>query len=154
LRSPLLLYIISFSMPRRLPSSTLFPYTTLFRSYVYHLLDERLPDNSIVTADAGSTADWYGHHLKLRGDMRGNLSGSMASMLASMPYALAAKFAYPERPVICTIGDGAFQMLGMNEMFIVKRHWESWADPRFIVMILNNRDLTQVSWEMREEGDP
>ncbi len=122
--------------------------------YVYHLLDERLPDNSIVTADAGSTADWYGHHLKLRGDMRGNLSGSMASMLASMPYALAAKFAYPERPVICTIGDGAFQMLGMNEMFTVKRHWESWADPRFIVMILNNRDLTQVSWEMREEGDP
>src|SRR5699024_6912171 len=122
--------------------------------YVYHLLDERLPDNSIVTADAGSTADWYGHHLKLRGDMRGNLSGSMASMLASMPYALAAKFAYSERPVICTIGDGAFQMLGMNEMFTVKRHWESWADPRFIVMILNNRDLTQVSWEMREEGDP
>ena len=78
----------------------------------------------------------------------------MASMLASMPYALAAKFAYSERPVICTIGDGAFQMLGMNEMFTVKRHWESWADPRFIVMILNNRDLTQVSWEMREEGDP
>lgn len=122
--------------------------------YVFHLLNERLPENSIVTADAGSTADWYGHHIKLGRNMRGNLSGSLASMLASMPYAVAAKFAYPDRPVICTIGDGAFQMLGMNEMITVKRHWQEWADPRFIVMILNNQDLTQVSWEMREAGDP
>ena len=84
----------------------------------------------------------------------GNLSGSMASMLASMPYAVAAKFAHPERPVVCTIGDGAFQMLGMNEMITVKRHWREWADPRFIVLVLHNNDLTQVSWEMREAGDP
>jgi pyruvate dehydrogenase (quinone) len=122
--------------------------------YVYHLLNERLPSNCIVTADAGSTADWYGHHIKLGPDMRGNLSGLLASMLASMPYAMAAKFAYPDRPVVCTIGDGAFQMLGMNELITIKRHWKNWADPRFIVMVLHNDDLTQVSWEMREVGDP
>ncbi len=122
--------------------------------YVYHLLNQRLPENSIVTADAGSTADWYGHHLKLGPGMRGNLSGSMASMLAAMPYATAAKFAHPDRPVVCTIGDGAFQMLGMNELITIKKHWESWADPRFIILILHNNDLNQVSWEMREAGDP
>jgi len=122
--------------------------------YVYHLLNERLPHNSIVTADAGSTADWYGHHIKLGRDMRGNLSGMLASMLAAMPYAVAAKFAFPDRPVVCTIGDGAFQMLGMNELITVKRHWKTWDDPRFIVMVLHNDDLTQVSWEMREVGDP
>jgi len=122
--------------------------------YVYHLLNERLPHNAIVTADAGSTADWYGHHIKLGRDMRGNLSGMLASMLAAMPYAMAAKFAYPDRPVVCTIGDGAFQMLGMNELITVKRHWKSWDDPRFIVLVLHNDDLTQVSWEMREVGDP
>lgn len=122
--------------------------------YVYHLLNQRLPSNCIVTADAGSTADWYGHHIKFGPDMRGNLSGMLASMLASMPYAMAAKFAYPDRPVVCTIGDGAFQMLGMNELITIKRHWKSWADPRFIVMVLHNDDLTQVSWEMREVGDP
>jgi len=122
--------------------------------YVYHLLNQRLPANAIITADAGSTADWYGHHIKLGPDMRGNLSGMLASMLAAMPYAMAAKFAYPDRPVVCTIGDGAFQMLGMNELITVKRHWKSWADPRFIVMVLHNDDLTQVSWEMREVGDP
>ncbi|ROS73322.1 thiamine pyrophosphate-requiring protein [Cellulomonas sp. PhB143] len=121
---------------------------------VYHLLNERLPENSIVTADAGSTADWYGHHIKLGRHMNGNLSGMLASMLAAMPYAVSAKFAHPDRPVICTIGDGAFQMLGMNELLTVKRHWKSWADPRFIVLVLHNDDLTQVSWEMREAGDP
>jgi pyruvate dehydrogenase (quinone) len=122
--------------------------------YVYHLLNERLPENSIVTADAGSTADWYGHHIKLGRNMSGNLSGLLASMLAAMPYALAAKFAFPQRPVVCTIGDGAFQMLGMNELLTVKRHWQEWDDPRFIVLVLHNGDLTQVSWEMREVGDP
>ena len=122
--------------------------------YVYHLLNERLPHDSIVTADAGSTADWYGHHIKLGRDMSGNLSGMLASMLAAMPYAIAAKFAHPGRPVVCTIGDGAFQMLGMNELLTIKRHWQSWEDPRFIVLVLNNHDLTQVSWEMREVGDP
>lgn len=122
--------------------------------FVYHTLNQRLPANSIVTADAGSTADWYGHHIRLGKDMMGNLSGMLASMLAAMPYALAAKFAYPDRPVVCTIGDGAFQMLGMNELITVKRHWQEWDDPRFIVLVLHNGDLTQVSWEMREVGDP
>ncbi|MEH0108902.1 thiamine pyrophosphate-requiring protein [Tersicoccus sp. MR15.9] len=122
--------------------------------HVFHTLNERLPQNSIVTADAGSTADWYGQHIALGRGMDGSLSGSLASMLASMPYALAAKFAHPDRPVVCTIGDGAFQMLGMNELITVKRHWKEWADPRFVVLVLHNDDLTQVSWEMREAGDP
>ena len=122
--------------------------------YVYHTLNERLPENSIVTADAGTTGDWYGQHIKLGRDMMGNLSGRLASMLAAMPYAVSAKFAFPERPVVCTIGDGAFQMLGMNEMITVKRHWREWEDPRFIVLVLHNNDLNQVSWEMREAGDP
>ncbi|MCL2516748.1 MAG: thiamine pyrophosphate-dependent enzyme, partial [Microbacteriaceae bacterium] len=87
--------------------------------------------------------------------MRGDLSGRLASMLASMPYALAAKFAYPERPVICTIGDGAFQMLGMNELITAKKYLERWPDKRFIVAIMHNDDLAQVSWEARtQDADP
>ncbi len=84
----------------------------------------------------------------------GNLSGRLATMLAAMPYAMAAKFAHPDRPVVCTIGDGAFQMLGMNGLITVKRHWQQWANPTFIVLVLHNDDLNQVSWEMREVGDP
>ncbi len=121
---------------------------------VYHHLDKQLPSNAIITADAGSTADWYGHHIRLGRDQMGSLSGSLATMLGAMPYAIAAKFAYPDRPVVCTIGDGAFQMLGMNGLITVKRHWHEWGNKTFIVMVLHNNDLNQVSWEMREAGDP
>ncbi len=121
---------------------------------VFHLLNQRLPDDVIVTADAGTTADWYGHHIRLGRNMMGNLSGRLATMLGAMPYAIAAKFAFPDRPVVCTIGDGAFQMLGMNGLVTVKRHWQQWANPTFIVLVLHNNDLNQVSWEMREAGSP
>jgi pyruvate dehydrogenase (quinone) len=114
-------------------------------------LNERLPAGAIVTADAGTTADWYGHHIRLRRGMQGDLSGRLATMLAAMPYAEAAKFAYPDRPVICTIGDGAFQMLGMNELITVKKYLQRWQNKQFIVLVMHNDDLTQVSWEMRTE---
>jgi pyruvate dehydrogenase (quinone) len=122
---------------------------------VFHELNRRLPADAIVTTDAGSTADWYGHHIRLRRGMLGDLSGRLATMLAAMPYAVAAKFAYPERPVVCTIGDGAFQMLGMNELITIKKYMKSWDNPQLIIMVLHNDDLTQVSWEMRtEDGNP
>jgi pyruvate dehydrogenase (quinone) len=122
---------------------------------VFHELNKRLPANAIVTADAGTTADWYGHHIRLRRGMLGDLSGRLASMLAAMPYAVAAKFAYSDRPVVCTIGDGAFQMLGMNELITVKKYLSQWANPQFIVLVVHNDDLNQVSWEMRtEDGNP
>lgn len=118
---------------------------------VYHELNRRLPATSIVTADAGTTADWYGHHIRLQRGMMGDLSGRLATMLAAMPYAVAAKFAHSERPVICTIGDGAFQMLGMNELITVKKFMKRWDNPQFIIVVLHNNDLEQVSWEMRTE---
>ena len=122
---------------------------------VYHELNKRLPAQAIVTADAGTTADWYGHHIRLRRGMMGDLSGRLASMLAAMPYAVAAKFAYSDRSVICTIGDGAFQMLGMNELITIKKYLKEWIDPQFIILVLHNNDLAQVSREIRtEEANP
>jgi pyruvate dehydrogenase (quinone) len=122
---------------------------------VIHELNKRLPDRAIVTADAGTTADWYGHHIRLRRGMMGDLSGRLATMLAAMPYAVAAKFAYPDRTVVCTIGDGAFQMLGMNELITVKKYLDRWSNHQLVVVVLHNDDLTQVSWEMRtEDGNP
>ncbi|HEY1529987.1 MAG TPA: thiamine pyrophosphate-requiring protein [Galbitalea sp.] len=122
---------------------------------VFHELNKRLPENAIVTADAGTTADWYGHHIRLRRGMMGDLSGRLATMLAAMPYAVAAKFAYSDRTVVCTIGDGAFQMLGMNELITIKKHMSSWQNQKLIILVLHNDDLSQVSWEMRtEDGNP
>ncbi|MDF2443926.1 MAG: hypothetical protein JWR01_2129 [Subtercola sp.] len=122
---------------------------------VIHELNRRLPAGAIVTCDAGTTADWYGAHIRLRRGMMGDLSGRLATMLAAMPYAVAAKFAYSDRPVVCTIGDGAFQMLGMNELITIKKYLSQWKTKTFVIVVMHNDDLTQVSWEMRtEDGNP
>ncbi|WP_048861557.1 thiamine pyrophosphate-requiring protein [Acidisphaera rubrifaciens] len=116
---------------------------------VFWELSPRLPENCIVTADSGSVANWYGRDLKFRRGMMGSLSGSLASLGAATPYAVAAKMAYPERVVIGTIGDGAMQMNGMNVMITISKYWKQWSNPHLIIMVLNNRDLNQVTWEER-----
>ena len=122
---------------------------------VFWELSSRLPDRAILTCDSGSSANWYARDLKIREGMMASLSGGLATMGPGVPYAIAAKFAHPERPVIALVGDGAFQMNGMNEMITIAKYWRRWSDPRLVVMVLNNRDLNQVTWEQRVmEGDP
>lgn len=118
-------------------------------------LSQRLPDGAIVTADSGSSTNWWARQLQLRKGMMASLSGNLATMGPGAPYAIAAKFAYPDRPVIAFVGDGAFQMNGMNELITVKRYWERWSNPSLIFCVFNNQDLNQVTWEQRVmEGDP
>ncbi|REE21511.1 pyruvate dehydrogenase (quinone) [Paraburkholderia sp. BL27I4N3] len=118
-------------------------------------LSKRIPSNAIVTSDSGSVANWYARDLQVQRGMMCSLSGGLASMGAAVPYAIAAKFAYPERPVIALVGDGAMQMNNMAELITVSKYWKRWSDPRWICMVLNNQDLNQVTWEQRAmEGDP
>src|SRR3569833_3592272 len=80
------------------------------------------------------------------------ISGTLATMGPAIPYAVAGKFAYPERPAFALVGDGAMQMLGINALVTVAKYWKRWPDPRFIVVVLNNGDLNMVSWELRAMG--
>jgi pyruvate dehydrogenase (quinone) len=116
---------------------------------VFWELSPRLPDHAIVTADSGTVANWYGRILRFRRGMKGSLSGSLASLGAGVPYAIGAKMAFPERTVIACMGDGAMQMNGLNEMITISKYWKQWSNPRLIVLVLNNRDLNQVTWEER-----
>ncbi|WP_213954696.1 thiamine pyrophosphate-requiring protein [Variovorax sp. dw_954] len=116
---------------------------------VFWELSRRLPDNCIFTGDAGTVANWYARDIRMRRGMMGSLSGSLASLGSATPYAVAAKMAFPDRVVIAFIGDGAMQMNGLNVMITIARYWKQWSDPRLIVMVLNNRDLSQVTWEER-----
>ena len=114
-----------------------------------------MPDRCILTADSGSATNWWARHLRLRAGMDAALSGTLATMCPAVPYALAAKFAHPDRPVIAALGDGAFQMLGMNALLDIARYRDRWSDPRLVILVLNNRDLNQVTWEQRVlAGDP
>jgi pyruvate dehydrogenase (quinone) len=118
-------------------------------------LSRRLPDTAIIASDSGSAANWYARHLRFTAGVRGSLSGTLATMGAGVPYAIGAKFGWPDRPCIAIVGDGAMQMNGLNELITIAKYWQEWSDPRLIIAILNNQDLNQVTWEMRAmEGAP
>lgn len=118
-------------------------------------LSPRLPDRAVITCDSGSCANWYARDLKIRRDMMCSLSGGLASMGAAVPYAIAAKFAHPDRPVVALVGDGAMQMSNMAELITVAKYWREWDNSQWICAVFNNEDLNQVTWEQRAmQGDP
>jgi pyruvate dehydrogenase (quinone) len=112
-------------------------------------ISDRLPDDVSVAVDCGTATTWYARDLRMRPSQQGGLAGLLLSMGGGMPYAIAAKMAHPDRPVVAMIGDGAMQMNGVNELITVRRYWERWPNRQFVVLVLNNRDLSFVSWETR-----
>ena len=122
---------------------------------VFHELSQRLPDHAILTSDSGSATNWWARQLRLRSGMKAALSGTLATMCPAVPYALAAKFAFPDRPVIACLGDGAMQMLGNAALVDIAHYAERWSNQQCIILVLHNNDLNQVTWEQRVmAGDP
>jgi pyruvate dehydrogenase (quinone) len=122
---------------------------------LFTALSAQLPEKAILSSDSGSAANWYARHIRIRRGMKAMLSGNLATMVPGVPYAIAAKFAYPDRVSVAMVGDGAMQMGGMAEMLTAAKYYKTWADPRMIVLVLTNEDLNQVTWEQRVmEGDP
>ena len=116
---------------------------------VFWELNKRLPSNTILTGDCGTSTVWYARYLDIQRGMMASLSGTLATMGSAVPYAISAKFAHPDRPVVALIGDGAMQMLGNTALITVAKYWRRWRDPRVIIVVANNRDLSYVSWEQR-----
>jgi pyruvate dehydrogenase (quinone) len=122
---------------------------------VAHELSQRLPDGCILAADSGSSTNWWARHLKVRRGMMASLSGTLATMGPGVPYAIAAKFAHPDRPVIAFVGDGSMQMNGLNELITIAKYHQRWSNQTLVVCVFNNQDLNQVTWEQRVlAGDP
>ncbi len=122
---------------------------------VFWELSPRLPERCIISSDSGSAANWFARDLKVRRGMMASLSGNLATMGPGVPYSVAAKLAWPDRPVIALVGDGAMLMNGINCMITIADNWKEWSDPRLIIMVLANHDLNQVTWEQRiMTGDP
>ena len=118
-------------------------------------MSPRLPDNAIVTSDSGSCANWYARDYRVKRGQLASLSGGLASMGAAVPYAIGAKFAHPDRPVVALVGDGAMQMNNMAELITIAKYRDRWADRRLITCVFNNEDLNEVTWEQRVmNGNP
>jgi pyruvate dehydrogenase (quinone) len=140
---------------RVLEARAMSPANPINPQRVFWELSPRLPDGCILCADSGSSANWYARDVKIRPGMMASLSGNLATMGPGVPYAIGAKFAFPERVVIALVGDGAMQMNGLNELITIAKYWGRWKDPRLVVLVLENHDLNQVTWEQRVMmGDP
>ncbi|GHH39743.1 thiamine pyrophosphate-requiring protein [Lentzea cavernae] len=131
------------------------PADPLNPELVVHALSGQMPADAQVAVDVGSSCYWYARHLALPVGVPAHTSSYLASMGCAMPYGIAAKLHAPQRPVVVLAGDGAMQMNGLLELITVADRWRSWDDPRFVVLVLHNQDLNEVTWEQREmEGDP
>ncbi len=140
---------------RELEDKAMEPADPINPQRIFWELSPRLPDNTILCGDCGSHTNWYARDIRMRRGMMGSLSGKLATMGSGIPYAIAAKMAYPDRPVLAMVGDGAMQMNGNAELITVKQYWKQWKSPCFVVMVLANHDLNQVTWEQRAlAGDP
>jgi pyruvate dehydrogenase (quinone) len=118
-------------------------------------MSPRLPENVIVTSDSGSCANWYARDYRVKRGQMASLSGGLASMGAAVPYAIGAKFAHPDRPVVALVGDGAMQMNNMAELITIAKYMDRWDDRRLVTCVFNNQDLNEVTWEQRVmNGDP
>ncbi|MFC5858138.1 thiamine pyrophosphate-dependent enzyme [Agromyces flavus] len=123
--------------------------------FAVRALNDHLPDDALVALDVGSVVYWYARQLRLPQNADAHLCSTLASMGCGIPYGIAAKLAFPGRPAVVLAGDGGMQMTGIAELVTVADRWESWDDPRFVVLVLDNGDLAEVSWEQREvEGEP
>ncbi|MFI5835692.1 thiamine pyrophosphate-binding protein [Micromonospora sp. NPDC051300] len=107
-------------------------------------LSARLPQRAAVAVDVGSVTYWYARHLDLPPGVQARLCGTLGSMGCALPYAVAAKLAHPDQPVLALLGDGAMQLNGLAELITVAHHWTDWPDPRLVVLVLNNRDQSGV----------
>jgi pyruvate dehydrogenase (quinone) len=140
---------------RMLEERAMLPGRPLNPMRVFQELSPLLPDRCMLTADSGTAANWWARHLKLRAGMTAAISGTLATMGCAVPYGLGAKFAHPDRPLIAALGDGAFQMNGISALIDIAHYAPRWEDPRCVVLVLNNGDLNEVSWEQRAmAGDP
>jgi acetolactate synthase-1/2/3 large subunit len=69
-----------------------------------------LPEDAIVCVDAGELALWAIDALPARGpgSMMSSLGSAMGALGMGVPWAIGAKAAHPDRPVVVLSGDGSF----------------------------------------------
>ncbi|MHA6783483.1 thiamine pyrophosphate-dependent enzyme [Pseudonocardia saturnea] len=115
---------------------------------VTHVLSELLPDRAIVTGDAGANT-FVSSRLQLRRGMQFSFSGTLATMGSAVPYAIGAQIAYPDRPVVAVLGDGAMAM-GLGELATLAHHGLP-----ITVVVLRNHALALEIWEQTAlQGNP
>src|SRR6185312_12391038 len=116
---------------------------------VTYELNKLLAPDAIVTADSGTIATWAARYLDMKADMQFSLSGTLATMANALPYSIAAAIAYPDRQIVCVVGDGGLSML-MGDIVTLAKY-----NLNVKVVVMKNNLLGMIKWEqMAFEGNP
>lgn len=104
-------------------------------------LSELADENAIFSTDSGTNTVWSAQYFRIKAGQKFSCSGTLATMAPGLPYAIAAKLAYPERQSIALVGDGGFTML-MGEFATAVKY-----QLPIVVVIIKNNVLGQIKWE-------
>jgi pyruvate dehydrogenase (quinone) len=116
---------------------------------VTYYLNKLLSPDAIVSADSGTIATWAARYIDIRDSMQFSLSGTLATMANGLPYSIGAAVAYPNRQVVCIVGDGGLTML-MGELATLVKYRLNVK-----VIVVKNNTLGQIKWEQIVfEGNP
>jgi thiamine pyrophosphate-dependent acetolactate synthase large subunit-like protein len=118
------------------------------RKCFIRVVTDLLADNAIISLDCGANTHFAARCLRLRADQRFTGTGMLASMAPGLPYAIAAKLAYPDRQSVAIVGDGGFAMLMAELTTAVSNNL-----PVKIILLKNN-SLAEVKFEQQDIGNP
>jgi pyruvate dehydrogenase (quinone)/pyruvate oxidase len=104
-------------------------------------LNDLLDSTAIISTDSGTITTWAARHIQMKRGQLFSCSGNLATMAPGLPYAIAAKVAYPDRQSVAFVGDGGFTML-MGEFATAVKY----RLPIKVVIIKNNV-LGMIKWE-------
>jgi thiamine pyrophosphate-dependent acetolactate synthase large subunit-like protein len=121
--------------------------------YAEWLLEEGRAKCVEIDIDGSMIGIRYPNDVSLVGDSKDTLQAllPMLERKQDRSWQDGIKDAFPDRPVIAFTGDGAFEMLGMNELLTVKHYLTELCgqNPTLIFSVLVNENLNQVSDEQR-----
>jgi len=115
---------------------------------VIRALSDLLSDDAVISLDCGANTHFAARCLRLRANQGFTGTGMLASMGPGLSYAIAAKFAYPDRQSVAIVGDGGFAML-MAELTTAVAN----SLPVKVILLKNN-SLAEVKFEQEDVGNP
>ncbi len=111
-------------------------------------LRDLMPRDTIVTTDVGAVKFITSQAFTIDQPMTFLQSNGLSSMGFAFPGAMAAKLVHPDRPVLCTVGDGGFGM-SLAEVETCVRE-----GIRFVTVVFNDRQLSLIQVIQQNKGLP
>jgi len=116
--------------------------TLIKPQYVIEKLYEATQGQAIITSDVGQHQMWAAQYYHFDRPRQWINSGGLGTMGFGLPAAMGAKFAFPDRDVVCITGEGSIQMMLQELSTMLQYHTP------VIVVNLNNRYLGMVrQWQ-------